>query len=333
MLARATKPVYVCLRCRRNLSRDKFNSSTAAEFFTTPAPRRWQSVAVRHLALDDDDDENHDSGDVSNNSNQAFNRPKPHWPRKWMPEPTTELGVDSLGKPTEVLLLPSRDRRIPRVPQSEEKEKVSGTTLHDSINSERAPLSGRKLVENIEQVRNLVGKMRGQLEKHEWTKLRINLTSGFQKAQLVNYLRLRKAEFSPGFPKNNPSKEEIMKFLVEEIWGFTIPSQDESRVRKAGKVKLGWNLRDPAKLKHLITHSTQPLKRIAEQNDVQVDVYASQSRLRVSGGRDDANRALRALVSYTKNFAVRQHTPYGSAGIGISEPRTEGLSQLVSELS
>jgi hypothetical protein len=150
--------------------------------------------------------------------------------------------------------------------------------------------------------------MRGQLEKHEWKTLSRNLKTGFQTSQLKKYIRLRKGEHGPPpVLRRNHSKDDIIRYLAEEVWGFITPMRDETATppdKTGKKVKFAFNLHEQAKLEHLLTHPTQPLKRIAEEHDVQIDVYPSQSRIRTTGHKHDANQALQKLVRYAKDLSL-----------------------------
>ncbi|KIW73255.1 hypothetical protein PV04_01388 [Phialophora macrospora] len=305
MLARGTKSAYVCLRCQRNLRGDNLQSPARVL-------RRWQSAAPSRAALDEFDyGDDNNSTPVDQSQDESLSQPRPRgkrqfW-RKWKPDPTAQLGVNSLGKPAEVILLPSRDRKITQVPKGDRTERV-GTTLQESLDSENVPLSGATLAENIEQIRLSVGKLRGQLEKHEWKTLKRNLKTGFQTSQLKKYIRLRKGEHGPPPAlRRNHSKDDIIRYLAEEVWGFITPMRDETSTppdKTGKKVKFSFNLHEQSKLEHLLTHPTQPLKRIAEEHDVQIDVYPSQSRIRTTGPKHDANQALQKLVRYTKDLAL-----------------------------
>ncbi|KIW24195.1 uncharacterized protein PV07_09923 [Cladophialophora immunda] len=308
MLARATNRVHICLRCQRNLARASLNLPGAAESGHSRILRRWQSVATHQLPHEEvgEDHEDTKPSPESEVEPQSTTPSRSNFRRlnfrKWKPKPTAQLGVNSLGKPAEVLLLPTRDRRIPLVPKDEGKEKMLGSTLQESINSENVPLSGQKLAENIEQVRSLVGKMRGQLEKHEWTTLKRHLHSGFQKQQLKKYIRLRKGNLS--FPEEleKYNKRDIVKYLVEEVWGFTTPVQDESAASTSKSTKLVLTLHELVKFDHLLMHPSQPLKRIAEELDVQIDVYPTQSKIRTIGSKTNAQQALQRISRYAKNL-------------------------------
>ncbi|OAP59146.1 hypothetical protein AYL99_06444 [Fonsecaea erecta] len=311
MLARATNPVNICLRCQRNLARVNLSLPSGAESVHNRGLRRWQSVATHQLPHEEVGEVHEDDAKPSSEGIDAqLQATLPSRPnnlrrlnfRKWKPKPTAQLGVNSLGKPAEVLLLPTRDRRIPQVPKDEGKEKMLGSTLQESIASENVPLSGQKLAENIEQVRALVGKMRGQLEKHEWTTLKRHLHSGFQKQQLRKYIRLRRGNFS--FPEDleKCNKRDLIKYLVEEVWGFTTPVHDESVVSTSSQSKMALTLTEPVKFDHLLMHPSQPLKTIAEEFDVQIDVYPSQFKIRTMGSKANAQQALQRISRYAKNL-------------------------------
>ena len=318
MLARGTRPLYVCLQCHRYLLDNNHQRSGAAYPIVARLSRRWQSAAARRVALEelDQDYDNdriregrgeqhqsrHDGRTAHTSTRQRF--------RTWRPRPTAELGVNSLGKPAEVLLLPSRDRRITRVPKSDGSGRA-GTTLQESIDSEKAPLSGAKLAENIEHVRALVGKMRGQLEKHEWKTLRTRLRSGFQTEQLKRYIRLQEGEHFPpeGLP-SNPKKEAIIRYMAEEIWGCTTPVRDESPAssdHKSKQSRLSYVLKgnsNVVQLEHLLRHPSQPLKKIAEEHHVQISVHPSESRIKTVGSSSNANKALQRIIRYTKELGL-----------------------------
>src|ERR1700742_2329072 len=113
MLARGTKSVYVCLRCQANPLGDSLRPLRVTNALPYHVLRRWQSAATRRVVLDEADYEhgnNGTAGDGSHHSqSQDENPPRPRRRQQfwgnWKPKPTAELGVDSLGKPAEVLLL------------------------------------------------------------------------------------------------------------------------------------------------------------------------------------------------------------------------------------
>ncbi|KAJ9608207.1 hypothetical protein H2200_007195 [Cladophialophora chaetospira] len=331
MLARGTRTVYICLNCQRNLLRDSLPLSGAKYPAAVPGLRRWQSAAPRSLSHDDIDNDSDNGSNLEPNHEPQPQRgtlPPPNgksqlW-RYWKPDPTAELGINSLGKPAEVLLLPSRDRRIPQVPKDDGKKRA-GATLQESIDSEKVPLSGAQLSENIEQVRNLIGKMRGQLEKHEWKTINKYLRTGFQTSQLRKYIRLQKGDHfrPPGFRKHT-KKDDIIRYLVEELWGFTTPAREESAANPDKKglkiIKLSFNMRDPATLGHLLTHSTQPLKKIAEECDVQIDFQPSVNKIRVTGTSLNANQAIKSTARYVKGLDMISIQLKGELGAFYQDP-------------
>ena len=313
MLTRGTKSFYVCLPCRRRLFAVQLAFATLVSSPTRFA-RRWQSTAASLLPLEEIDD-SHGNGDQTFKEYKIV-QPRPatepgpeedrYRSRKWRPGLAARLGVTSLGKPAEVLLLPLRDRKIPQAPEVGEHDRP-GTTIQESIDLEKVPLSGAKLVENIEEARSQMGKMRGQLEKQEWKTLKKALRSGFQTAQLKKYIRLRKGVEVPSLGLAEHShKDTIIRYIAEEVWGFTVPTQDElwtSAGKPGDLVDLSFDLAgDVAKLEHLLTHESQPLKRYAEHYDVQIKVDTACKKLAIIGPGRNARGALRKLKIYTENL-------------------------------
>ncbi|KIX95872.1 uncharacterized protein Z520_08580 [Fonsecaea multimorphosa CBS 102226] len=337
MLARATNTVHICLQCQRNLARASLNPSGAAESGYRRGLRRWQSVAAHQLAHEEVGGDHDDNTKPSLESDIKRQPTTPSWPqprrrnfRNWKPKPTAQLGVNSLGQPTEVLLLPTRDRRIPQVPQDEGKEKMLGSTLQESIALENVPLNRQRLAENIEQVRSLVGKMRGQLEEHEWTTLKRHLQGGFEKKQMRRYIRLRKSNGS--FPRDieKYNKRELIKYLVEEVWGFTIPMQDEpvapTTKESNRESEMIFALHESVRFDHLLMNPSQPLKRIAQEWDVQIDVYPEQFKIRTRGAKTKLNKALQEISAYAKKLGQIAIQLTGTLGAMYRDPATREYS-------
>lgn len=232
--------------------------------------------------------------------------------------------MNSLGKPAEVLILPSRDRRIPKVPKEERNTTLSRTTLQEAIDSETASLSLNELAENIEQVRSLVGKLRGQLEAQEWATLKKHLMSGFTHDQLKKYILLKKqggmalADLPP-FLRDN--KLATARYLVEEVWGFTAPQQDDSSRQQPNrkKVKLGFVL-SAAKIDHLLMCSSQFLKRIAEDLNVLIEVSMSDRKIKASGNMRDVQEALKRLSRAAKDLSSKTINFRAEFGSTFEEP-------------
>ncbi|EXJ92408.1 hypothetical protein A1O3_00959 [Capronia epimyces CBS 606.96] len=307
MLARTAGLSHVCLRCQRRLLTDRGPLEAPSYPSTFVSGRRWGHSAVQ-IQQDDDNDhqdggqpENTDLSSSTSNSEPVAERSYRF--RRWRPSKTANLGVNSLGKPAEVLILPSRDRRIPQVPKDEEnKARVS---VQESLASEQAPLSIQDLMANIEQVVRSSGieKKRGQLEVKEWEILRSSLAQGFKLDQMRRYIayKRKKSLSTDAFHRvNRQNKPDTIKYLVEEVWGFTVPVTEKSSKQRQRSLSL--YVPDEAKLDHLLKDRGQPLKRIAEELDVQIDLFRRESRIRVAGTTANAAAALARISRVVKDL-------------------------------
>lgn len=308
MLARTTGLSYVCLRCQRRLSKAKGPLQAPSQPSAYALGRRWAHAAVQ--VKEDEDNDAQDGGPPPPNNDPSSKQSNPetvaersyHY-RRWRPSKTAKLGVNSLGKPAEVLILPSRDRRIPKVPKEEENR--ARMSLQESLASEQAPLSIQDLMVNIEQVVRSSGieKKRGQLEVKEWEILQTSLAKGFKLDQLRRYIayKHKKSLSTDAFHRvNRQNKPGTIKYLVEEVWGFTVPVTEKHSKKK--RRSLSFYIPDEAKLDHLLKDRGQPLKRIAEELDVQIDLFRKESRVRVAGAPANAAAALARISRLAKDL-------------------------------
>ncbi|KAL2415627.1 hypothetical protein ABEF95_003085 [Exophiala dermatitidis] len=313
MLTRTTALSHVCLRCQRRLLRDKGPLQAPPHPVVSTSGRRRGHTAVQ---LQQDEDNDHRAGDqpesstpqgssdLNTNSQNDPVAEKGYRFRRWRPTQTAKLGVNTLGKPAEVLILPSRNRRIPKVPKEEESQ--DRPSLHESLASEQEPLSIQGLVANIEQVVRASGieKKRGQLEVREWEILRSSLAKGFKLDHLRRYIayKHKNALSTDAFHRvNRQNKPDTIKYLVEEVWGYTVPVT-ESSSSKTKRRSLSLYIPDEARLEHLLKDRSQPLKRIAEELDVQIDLFRRESRIRVAGVPSNAAAALARISRLVKDL-------------------------------
>ncbi|KAL2426168.1 hypothetical protein ABEF95_012237 [Exophiala dermatitidis] len=312
MLARTTALSHVCLRCQRRLLRDKGPLQAPPHSSVSTSGRRRGHTAAQ---LQQDEDNDHQAGDQPESTHRGSSElnsksqndavaEKGYRFRRWRPTQTAKLGVNTLGKPAEVLILPSRNRRIPKVPKEEEHQQRP--SLHESLASEQEPLSIQGLVANIEQVVRSSGieKKRGQLEVKEWEILRSSLAKGFKLDQLRRYIayKHKNALSKDAFHRvNRQNKPDTIKYLVEEVWGYTVPVTESSAL-KTRRRSLSLYIPDEARLEHLLKDRSQPLKRIAEELDVQIDLFRRESRIRVAGVPSNAAAALARISRLVKDL-------------------------------
>lgn len=325
MLERLTKSAYVCLRCQRRQIRDHLLSPKATESRITSSLRRWQSSAAAARVEEEPDAFDHDRENPSPpddgsrtdapSADAAPQRPGVGY-RIWKPKRTAKLGVNSLGKPAEVLILPSRDRRIPRVPQQGGDKEAVRAVMQRALNFEKEPLQLQELKTNIEQIRTLIEKQRGQLDMEEWTTLKGHLVQGFTWNQLKLYLVSYKERFRDGSVYQShyarvldKGKASLAKFIVEDIWGFTVPAAEgadgEAEVharKKPGTLTIA--VKEDDKMDFLLTNDSQYLKTMSEEFQVQIDVYRTQRKIRIHGLRARATKALDKLSRLLNGLQV-----------------------------
>lgn len=177
--------------------------------------------------------------------------------------------------------------------------------LQESLDTEKAPLSMKELQTNIEQVRSLIDKKRGQLEVREWDILKKHLRKGFRLDHLKRYVALKKPRIleKEQHVMLKKSKPDTIKYVVEEIWGFTVPQLDKTVVNK-NKTRLSLNIKDGAILDYLLTNDRQPLKRMSQELNVQIDVYRFESRICVTGITTKAQEAVKRISYLSKKVQV-----------------------------
>ncbi|KAL6240473.1 hypothetical protein RBB50_012585 [Rhinocladiella similis] len=321
MLKRLGTSAHVCLRCQRKQIKDNRLPTKTLKAPIASSCRRWQSNAAAAAAAgpalveQDDDNDRHGRGSLSPPYNNAP-RTKPTSPprnrhqksiRHWKPTRTAELGVNSLGKPAEILILPSTDRKIPQVPKDGGDNKAVKAMMQQAIDFEKEPLQLQELKTNIEQVMRLLGKQRGQLEYREWSTLKTHLMKGFTRDHLKHYVMSHADRFKDGIAYVRVlerGKLPLTKFIVEEIWGFTIPiSVFEDSDHSKKNVKAEFRARDEI-MDYLLNDEGQQLKKISESHQVQIDVFRSQQRLRVNGSATKVNLASSMLARLLRSFTV-----------------------------
>ena len=233
MFDRASNAALVCLRCRLRIA-PWHNPKERTAIRRRPQALRWQSaVAVR--AQDDDGHhedvetvrQDYDAKDQTPVANLTEPKRKPN--RKinplWKPDRTAKLGVNALGTPSEVLLLPTRDRQFPAVPKEEDvspKEHV-----YASLSSEREPLQWDHVKENISNVKSRMDTDSPLAKAEEWNKMVDDLKQGFSQRQLRQYLQespnLSKSQSRFLDYKKTLPKGVVAALIVKEAWGYKNP--------------------------------------------------------------------------------------------------------------
>ncbi|KAI1628932.1 hypothetical protein EDD37DRAFT_26181 [Exophiala viscosa] len=322
MFKRLSRSAYVCLRCQKNLARNDPQSLRTADLASAFVPRRWQSSAAAAHVEDDDDNHVDRIPQQPPSGTENPGRPKDYKYRRWKPKRTAELGVNSLGKPAEVLILPSKDRFIPRVPDDGDDKEDVRAMVQQALDFEKEPLKLEDLRTNIEQVRSVIGKERGQLEVSEWQALKTHLKKGFSLHQLRRYIvAMAKTSVTPNQDTQflRLGKPDLVQHIIQEVWGFTKPAAANMDASKT-LVSLSINVGHEAKLGWFLTDSRQNLKKISEECNVQIDIFKKRKRIMVRGPAVQANAAFQKVNRLAKDLTLVQIHLTGTVGNTYRDP-------------
>jgi len=228
MFARASSKSYVCLQCQHRLAfREAWTQN--------PVWKRWQTAsAVAHQQEKDDDDHDPHIHYVTEPPEKGGMRTRY---RHWQPPPTVELGVNVLGKPAEVLVLPQEPRKKQR--HKERMRALEGLdaeedaprtpaqlSVREALAEERKPASPSEAIANIERMRLEIGEPIQPLPKEARLKYQNALTSGFSKNQLQRYMMQKGVKQDERMILNISSKKAIAAIIIDEIWGLHYASAE-----------------------------------------------------------------------------------------------------------
>lgn len=309
MFARATKSAHVCLRCQRRLLKN--GAANPSQSKATSPLRRWQSNAAAKLEEEEDDE-------AAAEYNQHFDRP-PRIIRVLDPpyrilqrSRTAKLGVDSFGRPAEVLILDAFDRTLPTAGDDTADQDDSGTTLQESLDSENAPLDLASLHRAIGQVyHKFVAKrdnLAAELTLEEYDLMKKQILESFTLEQIRHYLNAHsprdtslQENSTASLPVSN-TRSALVRRILTEVWKLVPPIDAiKQRARDSAKTKAYfYRARDEAELEHLLTDRRQPLDTIAKEKHVTIEVFRQQRRVKVSGTRQDAQEGVQAISKFVK---------------------------------
>jgi hypothetical protein len=235
MFSRASNPTHVCLRCQRRLARRTQQwSSPKNQVLERQPSSRLQSTAAARIEDDDDHVESPPTAEPilppegSRSSERPFQQVK-----TWRPSQTAKLGMNALGKPSEIIMLAQRNREIPVVPNESEQEIKE--SLHDSITSEKQPLSWEQTKANISQAREELGQQRGELTVDQWVSLSNTLVKGFRAPQLRRYVNegwSRTPAEIAALKLHLVNREHAARLIATKVWAYQLPAGASANLSK-----------------------------------------------------------------------------------------------------
>ena len=266
--------------------------------------------------------------EMSNWRKTATDRPQGAY-RKFHPDRVAELGLSSLGKPVEVLVLQHRDRRLPETPVADEGEKKN--QVMETLQAETAPLDPEQVRHNIDQIKKSFGDAGQILDKTRWKELRHNLFKGFTHIQLLDYVRHmeHKTPPTPGLavepadassstspaPEvsriaserlalnksgSNNAKKRAALFIMKNIWGFSFPAgEEEAEDMQSVTVPMS-----RSHLGFFQAQGPQPFTKLSKSLKVDIKIFYERSQLVISGSPDAIDRTKATLGTLKRQIAT-----------------------------
>ena len=305
MFSRANSLTHVCLRCQRHITRQ--TSQWRGPETRGSTRLRFQSTAAAPVDVDDDD-ESHERSQTVNSSEPTLSITSPkkgYTIRTWRPAQSADLGMKALGKPSEILILQQQERQYPVVPTQDEQEKKE--SLHDSITSERQPLSWEQIKANLDQAREQLGQQRGQLTVEQWEYLRTTLRNGFTRTQLRRYVNetwSRTSNESAGIRLVKQDRAQLVQLIATKSWLYELPegvpsllADPEKKASEAAAkpTTVSWRVRK------LVLPSLQlNLRTMSQKHGVQLRL--EDANVSIQGKKSKTVAASKALQAYAKSL-------------------------------
>ena len=327
MFARSSKSAFICLKCRLQLAQRSPHSQWLfpSDQIRNQSQRRWQSAAVAVVEDVQDHEDNPESPCPKS-------RPKPKYKgeKHWRPKPTAKLGVPSLGRPAEVLLLDERDRLIPKAPLEPEDGR-KGDVLIEAWNTQNQSLSPEQLTKNIEHIRDQA--LQSPDRYHEdGRQLRKRLQQGFSAKQLRNYIEQKQGGSATPWKKKSQRKKQklyssekpqMVSYIFRHIWG--IRELDVAEARETVETEVSKQvamLHDFVEA--LLLADTSSLKQISSDHKVQIDFFRRPAKILVSGPLGSVKAAQEAIVKLQSKIKTQN--------ISITDPERVGADIIESPL-
>lgn len=279
MYGRSSKSAFVCLRCQLRLAQKSQRSQwlKSSDQGKSQTQRRWQSAA----AVAEDSQDYVDAIEPPRSVPQKIFKYKGE--KVWKPERTAQLGVSSLGKPAEVLLLHERDRPIPRAP-AEPRDAREGDVLPAAWSTENSLLSPEQVTKNIEQIREQASKDLNGDQDVQRKQVRKKLQMGFSARQLQNYIEQNQGEATKPWRKRPYNKNfqysvkaQMAWHIFKNIWGIQAPETTETMEVVEAETSKDIQM-PPDVLEALLQTDNTTLRQISVSHNVQIDFFRSSVR-------------------------------------------------------
>ena len=295
MFPRLVRCAWICSRCQRQLQRRDLHGAQLLELAIPKSQWRYQSntagPAEQYVDYVDEESLPH--------FDESVEAPR-YGSRIWRPAQTEKLGLPALGTPAEVLVLPSRDRRIPQIPVGAAR---SAQGIQASLDSEQNPLTPEEVNENIDHIKAQI-QASGESENETFRRLRKSLVKGFRQKQLIRYIesKQRRGLMELKLPKARATwKVRLVNYIILQVWGL----QNADSLRTAAEEvelpgpPLTLKISSPV-LQTLLVQRGSLLQSLAEKENVRIDSYVN--RLIVTPLSGSGHTGLQHLIQMKKSI-------------------------------
>jgi Mitochondrial inner-membrane-bound regulator len=337
----------VCLRCQIRINRSLL-PPRSYESHPYRSSARAQSTAA--AVAEDIGEEVAEPQETQRSSKKA----KKQLRRVWKPPRVAELGVSSLGKPAEVLVLKDRNRHVPTAANDQaERAKASELQILETLQAENLPLSSASVRQSIDHIGEPFLKQSKELSGAERAELKKKLLDGFTQNQLRSYCE--------GRNRIKPLKHTVVRPIEDKVSTATVRSPataknaretpDAARLRphigKAGLVEhilrhkwaLASNEDEQAmqqipltqqKLDYILKCQPSLLERYQDQYDVAIDA-SQDGAIKISGKLSQVRGAKSAIELFLEGVTsspVRSMTVGRTLGNIATSSFLENLMQI-----
>lgn len=319
-----SRVAFVCLRYRRSTNCPL--SPYAQSWIYPPQPEaRAQSTATAVIEEQDKDGE-----EKVSNERPPSRRPKKRLRRLWKPSPVAELGVSSLGKPAEVLVLKDRDRHLPAATDDyADRSNTSESRILEALQAENVPLSS----ENVKQSLDQIGAPYRNKAKASTARSRITLLKkvldGFTLQQLQSYCsrddqhgianpsveqadksKVKRQAASRPDPGERSriekrattlaiqrEKTDLVKYIIHHKWALPSPDREHSMIRIP--------LKQP-KLDYFLNCIPSTLPYLADMFKVVLTISQRDALVEIKGELAHVNAASEAFFKFVRRISVSE---------------------------
>ena len=315
------KLASVCLRCQLRIN-PRLLSQAESCTYSHQRNARAQSTAAAIVEEPGEDEREHQNQPTPGKTQKKRLR------RVWKPPHVAELGVSSLGKPAEVLVLKDRDRHVPANGDDEsERFKASEPRILETLQAENLPLSSENVRQSLDQISAPYRNQSKALSANERAELKKNIVDGFTLQQLqsfciacdrndpVNAIAMQvgqskaeiQAEVRPGPGKKSKrekflatmaikrGKAGLVEYILKHIWSIQRPENEQAEERIAIPTM---------KVQYVLSHMQSSLRDYGLLFNVAIDTSKDGRSIDIKGGLKRVSAAQEAIDLFLKDVEV-----------------------------